>query len=100
MSQLEARRMGRRSPFVITLTKQDRRKLEARAGRPTAEQRQALHARIVLAAAGGEPNRRIAAGLGVVPNTVCKWRKRFAEQGLAGLADRPRSGRPPRFPRR
>ena len=90
--------MGRRSPFVITLTKQDRRKLEARAGRPTAEQRQALRARIVLAAAGGQSNRRIAARLGVVPNTVCKWRKRFAEQGLAGLEDRPRSGRPPRFP--
>ena len=90
--------MGRRSPFVITLTKQDRRKLEARAGRPTAEQRQALHARIVLAAAGGQSNRRIAARLGVVPNTVCKWRKRFAEQGLAGLEDRPRSGSPARFP--
>jgi transposase len=92
--------MGRRSPFVITLTKQDRRKLEARAGRPTAEQRQALRARIVPAAAGGQSNRRIAARLGVVPNTVCKWRKRFAEQGLAGLEDRPRSGRPPRFPPR
>jgi hypothetical protein len=42
--------MGRRSPFVITLTKQDCRTLEARAGRPTSEQRQALRARIVLAA--------------------------------------------------
>jgi transposase len=32
--------------------------------------------------------------VGVSRPTVIHWRKRFAEQGLAGLADRPRSGRP------
>ena len=33
-------------------------------------------------------------------DTVRKWRRRFAQHRLAGLADRPRSGRPPqRSPR-
>jgi hypothetical protein len=29
---------------------------------------------------------------------VSQWRKRFFEQRLAGLEDRPRRGRPPTFP--
>jgi len=41
-----------------------------------------LRARIVLAAAGGEENLRIAERLGVAPNTVVKWRKRFFEEGM------------------
>ena len=54
----------------------------------------ALRARIVLAAAEGEANERIAARVGVSKVTVLQWRRRYLEQGLAGLADQPRSGRP------
>jgi transposase len=58
--------------------------------------RMAERARIVLAcadpAAGG--NSGVAAELGLATDTVRKWRERFAESGLAGLADSPRPGRP------
>src|SRR2546421_6721076 len=59
--------------------------------------RDRLRPQIVLAAARGHPNARIAAGLGVGVDTVRKWRGRFAARGLDGLADRPRPGRPRRI---
>lgn len=90
--------MSRRSPFVIDLSDEDRDRLEALVRRRTAEQRMALRARIVLAAANGEENASIAERLGVALNTVIKWRKRFFEEGMDGLADRKRSGRPRTFP--
>ncbi|MFI9603468.1 helix-turn-helix domain-containing protein [Streptomyces sp. NPDC052043] len=37
---------------------------------------------------------RIARETGLHLDTVRRWRRRFAEQGLAGLQDRQRSGRP------
>jgi transposase len=89
--------MSRRSPFVIELSEQDRRQLEALERRRSAEHRMVLRARIVLAAATGEENASIAGRLGVALNTVIKLRKRFFEEGLDGLADRKRSGRPRSF---
>lgn len=58
----------------------------------TTEQRLALRARIVLAAAAGTGTERIAVTEGVRPATVSKWRKRYAGQGLSGLQDSPRPG--------
>lgn len=87
-----------RSPYVITLDTTGRRTLEALARRGRAEHRQVLRARIVLAAADGQSNAGIARGLDIVEDTVRKWRKRFCREGLPGLADRPRSGRPRLFP--
>src|SRR5437016_13084823 len=58
--------------------------------------RDRLRAQIVLAAARGHPNARIAAGLGVGVDTVRKWRARGAGPG-GGRAAGPR---PPRRPRR
>jgi hypothetical protein len=89
--------MSRRSPFVIELSDQDRDKLEATVRRTTAEQRMVLRARIVLAAADGEENAAIADRLEIALNTVIKWRKRFFEEGMAGIKDRKRSGRPRTF---
>src|SRR5262249_27390031 len=51
-------------------------------------------ARIVLAAAEGRSAARIASELGCSEPTVKKWRRRFEADGLAGLRDAPRSGRP------
>ena len=59
--------------------------------------RDRLRAQIVLAAARGHPNARIAASLGISVGTVRKWRRRFAVRGLDGLADLPRPGRPRRI---
>ena len=90
--------MSRPSPFAVRLTASQRRVLEGRLRRPTAQQREVLRARIVLAAADGEQNIQIAGRLGLAVNTVSKWRKRFVEEGLGGLRDRKRPGRPRRFP--
>src|ERR1700691_836357 len=50
--------------------------------------------RIVLAAAAGRTNQQIAGELGLPEVTVSKWRRGFASQGVEGLQDAPRSGRP------
>jgi len=85
------------SPFVIILSAADQAILSARAGSARAEHRRVIRAKIVLAAANGHPNAAIAAELGMHIDTVRKWRRRFAQHGLDGLKDRPRSGRPSRF---
>jgi transposase len=59
--------------------------------------RDRLRAQIVLAAARGRDNARIAADLRITVDTVRKWRGRFVGRGLDGLADLPRSGRPRRI---
>ena len=53
-----------------------------------------MRARIVLAAAEGEANERIAARLGTTRTTVIKWRGRYEAGGVSGLVDTARSGRP------
>jgi len=89
---------GGRSPFVVTLTASQRRFLKALVRKQTAPQRQVTRARIVLLASAGWANRAIARKLGIAPNTVSKWRKRFYQHDIDGLADRKRSGRPRAFP--
>jgi transposase len=87
-------RGGGRSPFQISLRAGERRALKRAAGSQAAPHRQVVRARIVLDAAAGLPSTLIARRVGVTPNTVRKWRKRFCTHGYAGLRDRPRSGRP------
>jgi transposase len=89
---------GGRSPFQITLRVSERRFLKGLTRRGTAEHRQVTRAKIVLLASAGWTNRGIARKLGLAPNTVGKWRKRFWKEGLDGLRDRKRSGRPRVFP--
>ena len=84
------------SPHRIELTVEERAALVALI-RPTGQARMVLRARIVLAAADGHSNTRIARDVGVCDDTVRKWRRRYADARLAGLADAPRSGRPSRF---
>ncbi|MHB1535249.1 MAG: helix-turn-helix domain-containing protein [Acidimicrobiales bacterium] len=89
--------VSRQSPFVIELSGADRLRLEAVARQQTAERREVLRARVVLGAADGEQNATMAERFGVALNTVIKWRKRFFEEGMDGLGDRKRSGRPRSF---
>jgi len=51
-------------------------------------------ARIVLLAAEGMPNGVIAERVGLSRQMVCKWRKRYLQQGVSGLHDELRPGRP------
>jgi len=60
----------------------------------TTEQRTVMRARIILRAAEGAAHVEIAQELGVSVQTILLWRRRFKEQGLAGLADAPHPGRP------
>ena len=56
--------------------------------------RQAARAVMVLLSLHGLPPSQIAELLDCHPATVRRWIGRFNGEGLAGLADRPRSGRP------
>ena len=89
--------MPRKSPFVLELTAEQRLALESRARQYTLPYRDVVRAKIVLMAAAGMGNDEIAARLDTRREVVSKWRKRFFEQGLAGLEERPRGGRPPVF---
>jgi transposase len=81
----------------ISVTAGDRRRLTRLASCRTAPYQQVIRARIVLEAAGGSSDNAISRRLGVSVDTARCWRGRYADQGLAGLADRPRPGRPPRL---
>jgi len=83
----------------LSVSDADRQVLEAVVRAATSQQRAVMRARVVLCAAEGRPNQRIAAELGVALMTVKVWRRRYAEAGLAGLVDAPRPGHPPTFDR-
>ena len=53
-----------------------------------------MRSRIVLAAADGLSTSAVARKLDVNVTTARRWRARFVEQGLDGLLDEPRPGRP------
>jgi transposase len=82
---------------AVRVTSSTRRLLIRRSRGLKTPYRDKIRARIVLLAAREWPNARIAAEMHVAVDTVRAWRGRFAAQGLAGLVDRPRSGRPARF---
>jgi transposase len=81
----------------VTPTAADRHRLKKMAYGHKTPYRDRQRATIVLAAARGRSNARIATETRMHVDTVRMWRGRFAEGGLAGLADRGRSGRPARF---
>lgn len=89
--------MPRQSPFIIELAPVERTVLESTSRRYSAPYRDVVRARIVLLAAAGHENTEIAQRLDTPVQIVSKWRKRFFEERLAGLAERPRTGRRPGF---
>ncbi len=78
----------------IDITDDERDELERRALAYDVPMRAAKRAAVILAAAQGMSNRRIATEVGLSEEYVAMWRRRFVTERLQGLQDRPRSGRP------
>ena len=76
----------------VRLTQEDEETLQRWIRASTTEQRLALRARIVLAAAHDESTTRVARREKVRGATVSKWRQRYVKRGLVGLQDAPRPG--------
>lgn len=81
----------------VTCSDQVRAQLERLSASRTEQARMVERARMVLGCLAGERNDAIAQRMGLQANTVATWRKRFLERGVAGLEDRPRSGKPPKY---
>jgi transposase-like protein len=79
---------------VLTVPDGDRARLERRARDRAAPAREVERARIVLLAADGLTGPQIAERVGCTEPTVVKWRRQYAQEGLAGLEDAPRPGGP------
>ena len=86
--------MGRPRKQEIELTGTERASLSDLVRSRTAPQGLVRRARIVLASAEGVSNTAIARAVGLSLPAVGHWRKRFLEQGLAGLYGEQRPGRP------
>jgi transposase len=86
---------------AIIMSEVEERELRRRAGQYTRSHREVIRAKIVLLAAEGFNDTGIAQRLDCTDKTAAKWRRRYAAQGLAGLDEKPRPGRPRSFsPRR
>ena len=83
-----------RKAVSVMLTAEERKTLEALASSRTAPYRQVQRARLILLAAEGRTNTAIAKEVDLSRGMVIQWRQRFMRDRLAGLVDRPRSGRP------
>lgn len=83
-----------RPKVPILLMEGQRAQLQAIAASRTLGHGLVRRARIVLLAADGAANQAIAQTLGLSSRTVGKWRQRFVRQGIEGLYDELRPGRP------
>ena len=83
-----------RKALSIILSEEDQKELEKIVRKRAAEHRSVIRAQIILMATKGLQNKAIAQRLHIESDTVCLWRKRFAKQGLPGLRDIEKPGRP------
>ncbi|WP_226599078.1 IS630 family transposase [Streptomyces violascens] len=81
----------------VVLTASERHRLKKMTYGHKTPHRARQRATIVLLAARGRPNARIAAQTRLHVDTVRTWQGRFAAGGMSALADRKRSGRPVSF---
>jgi hypothetical protein len=89
--------VARSSPYRIVLSEEQERELARRAGAYSGQWRDVVRAKAILLAAEGLSNAAIAERLDISRQSVSEWRKRFFEEGVAGLEERPRPGRPRSF---
>jgi hypothetical protein len=83
--------MGR--PLLpVSISGEDQAQLQGWTKRPKTAQALAMRSRVILLAADGLSNTKIAQQLSVSLQTVGKWRQRYLDQGVDGLLDEPRPG--------
>ncbi|OGF63790.1 MAG: hypothetical protein A2Y62_09155 [Candidatus Fischerbacteria bacterium RBG_13_37_8] len=92
--------MPRKSPYKIILSPEEEQELKSRAAKYTLPYINVVRAKMILLAAKGLDNDEIAKRLDTRRKIVSMWRKRFFEERLKGLEERPRPGRPRSFPPR
>jgi hypothetical protein len=90
--------MARPARDKVELSTEERGELERIARAEKLPWREVQRAKIVLYAAEGQSDVEIAARLDTSSGIVGRWRRRFCAERLEGLKDRPRAGRPRRFP--
>ena len=88
----------RRAPF-IRLSREEKQQLDKIVNAHSSPQARVFRCRIILRCARRDrpTNWQVAEEFGCDPGTVCKWRSRFADERIDGLADLPRSGAPRTF---
>jgi transposase len=89
-------RRGRQAQ-AIKLSPEDRKALEVLTRRGSAEHQHVVRAQIALMADAGETATAMSEAVGVSVQTVSHWRTRLARQGLKGLEEVARPGRPRRI---
>lgn len=89
--------MPRKSPYIISLTLEEQKKLESVSNKYTSPYYEVMRAKVILFAANDFDNKQIGEKLGLPRQIVSKWRKRFYFKRLLGLQELPRHGRPRDF---
>ena len=85
---------------TVVLTEDQKQTLQQWARARSLPARQVERARVILLAAAGKQDLKIAAEIGISNQKAARWRKRFLKSGLAGLEkDAPRPGRTPSIPK-
>lgn len=86
--------MSGRQADVLVLSEEERSFLEVQLRRHKAPRSLSDRCHIILLCSQGLQSKEVAERLGVHEHTVGKWRRRFAKDGLEGLSDEYRAGRP------
>jgi putative transposase len=79
---------------ILSLTDEDRKQLESYVRSRSIPSGLSTRFKIILLAADGMENKKISEKVGLSRASVGKWRKRYFENGLQGLHDELRPGRP------
>lgn len=81
-----------KTPIILSVQEQEQ--LRAMVNSRSLPHGLITRARIVLMAAEGTTNNEISEEIGLSHQIVCKWRQRYLKQGLSGLHEELRPGRP------
>jgi hypothetical protein len=84
-------------PHTLQCSEPDRKTLEGVGAEPNTGSAPGGAGQDHPAMRAGARGSDIARRLRVRPNTVIDWRRRFEREGVTGLADRPRPGKPRRY---